>query len=225
MDVKKERVKVDSKGATVMKDGAPDVDATYTGGFDTGGKLSSPGSLFTNGFVGVMGEIGAAIALNAGADKLAISGSLKKTSIQSSLNLTADDFAHAMIRGVLLAGPGVKLSDYLSLNVFSSRYFEVSLSDANGGFSLSTSETETFKFKKIELSDLKPKFKLNVQELVDEYNKKWTQPQIEAKIIDLSGSWAWVMPLFDANKKTYQPSEKVQQSPLQREYKYSFSNT
>jgi outer membrane protein OmpA-like peptidoglycan-associated protein len=89
-------------------------------------------------------------------------------------------------------------------------------------FSLnSNSETESFKVKKIELSDLKPEFKSNVQEMINEYNKKWTQPQIEAKIIELSGSFAWVMPLFDAKKKTAQINQQDTAVPRTRVVKYS----
>lgn len=224
MDVKKERAKLDSNGGVVLKNGAPDIDTSYANGFDTAGKILAPETFLNNGFVGIMGEVGAGLSLNA-TDKLAITGSLKKTAILSDLDLSAGSFAYSMIRGVFLAGPGVKLGDYLNLNIFSSRYFEVALSNSRGGFSLSTSETETLKFKKIKLSDLRPKWKSGVEESIQEYNKKWTEPQVEAKIIELSGSWAWVMPLFDATIKTPQARDVQPKQPLKRAYKYSFANT
>lgn len=206
LDVKKERVKVDAQGLPVLKDGKPEVDPSYAFGFDTGiGTLSAPktANVFDNGFVGVMGEVGAGLSVESKQGKLAISGSLKQTSILSSLELGREDFAYATLRGVLLGGPTAKLSDYLSLETFTTRFFEVILPARRGGFSLSTSETETLTASKIKLEDLKPKFSLNVKEMVNEYNKKmssWTQPQVEARILELSTSIAWVLPLFDATK-------------------------
>jgi hypothetical protein len=116
MDIKKEKVKVDSSGNPILKNNAPEPDTSYAGGFDTAGKLISPSSFVTNGFVGVMGEIGAGLKFESTQGKFAVSGSLKNTAILSSLDLALEDFAFSTVRGVLLAGPAAKFSDFISFS-------------------------------------------------------------------------------------------------------------
>jgi hypothetical protein len=118
--------------------------------------------------------------------------------MHSPLDLRPEDFAWARFSSVLLAGPKVKLGDFVSLDVFSSRLVQVTLAEDSGGYTLDAVETTAMKLKTTELSSLKPSLGTDVRKVVEDYDKKWTKPQVEARILELSTSHALVMPLFDA---------------------------
>jgi hypothetical protein len=205
LDIKKELVQVEkeSDGSVKMKDDQPVVKSRETK-WDTGGGNTAlaPTSYLNNGFIGAFGEIGAGIKFEGKSANSPSGGSFKDATFFSSLDLEKEDFAFATFSAVMLGGPSAGLGNYVSLDVFSSRYVEVRLSAANGQFVLSTSETKFIKFKTIELSDLKPKFTTDLKKLAEDYDKKWTRPQAEGRVIDLCTSLAWIVPLFDWKAKT-----------------------
>lgn len=197
LDIKQEKVVLAKEldGTLVLKDGSPVV-STRTTVWDTGaGGLA--GSL-GNGYVGVFGDVGAGLSFAGSAGKGGASSGLSTISMHSPLDLRPEDFAWARFSSVLLAGPKVKLGDFVSLDVFSSRLVQVTLAEDSGGYTLDAVETTAMKLKTTELSSLKPSLGTDVRKVVEDYDKKWTKPQVEARILELSTSHALVMPLFDA---------------------------
>ena len=201
LDVKKEKVTLQmaADGSAVLKDGAPVV-LTRSTVWNTGSAGLT--GVLGNGYVGVFGEVGTGISFAGSSGKGSASSGLSTISMSSGLDLEPEDFAYARFSATLLAGPKVKLGEFVSLDVFSSRLVQVTLSGDNGGFTIDAIETTAMKAKTIEASSLKPTLGKDLQKVVDDYDRKWTRPQVEARLLELSTSRAIIVPLFDAKPRT-----------------------
>jgi hypothetical protein len=197
LDIKQEKVVLGKNpdGTILLKDGAPVVTSRSTV-WNTG--VGGPAGSLGNGYIGVFGDVGAGLSFEGFSGKGSASSGLSTISLHSPLDLRPEDFAWARLSAVLLAGPKVKLGDFVSLNVWSSRLVQVTLSQDSGGYTLDAVETTAMSAKTTELGDLKPDFGTDVRKVAENYDKKWTKPQVEARIFELSTSRAIVMPLFDS---------------------------
>ncbi len=245
LDIKKERVRTerDADGNLKLVDGEPLLqDRTTVWDTAAGGRAPrlGPGqgrvadaitstvqsslNALHDGFVGAFLEFGAGVGVAGGTAKASAGSGLSEISFLSALDLTKDDFAWAQLHTVLLAGPKVQLGDYLSLDVFSSRLVELSLTSASGGHTLTAIETKNMKKKVLELSDLKPSFGPDLKKVVTDYEKKtarWTKPEVEARIFELSTSRAVIAPLFTTGPPSRTPSDPLPRPKKVDDAKYA----
>jgi len=153
---------------------------------------------------------------NTGWEHQSSSASLSKTEILSAHQVTDGDFGGAMITTATLNGPLAKLGGYLSVDALSSRGIAVTLSRDHGGITLSTDEAALMNADLVTPGKLIPDLGKDATKARDEWNKKFVQPELELRLLDLSGAAGYVLPLdIEPSSRTTHEAQPIHPHDLQ----------
>jgi hypothetical protein len=179
LKVTRSRVKVkrNPEGDVKLKDGKPELEGTPQLDWQS-----------TNDLVVAYFGCGSGVKANTSGVTSFSSPGMSKTEIISSLDLTVSDFRGAMVSSTVAGGPKAAVGQYASLDTFTSRDVEFYLSAERGGMVLGADETTVFKPSVVQPSNLLPELKEDFTTTVANWTKKWNEPELEARLFDLSGA-------------------------------------